>query len=81
MLVLRANSRTFPLPKSFICEGWGGEQNEVLTWICSTHTAGIFQTKALKIGKMLTKSSMQLGIKKPCHCHYSKFFVLRKSWQ
>ena len=54
-------------------------QNQILGWFCSTHTAGILQSKALKKGKILTKLSMEVGVK--WLYHYLTFVFLRKSWQ
>ena len=38
---------------------------------------GLFQSKALKIGIMLTKFSMQVGIKWPCHYGLTKFLAYK----
>ena len=63
VLVPRANGRSF-----FHCKGGGGRY-KIKYWYRSAPTIqlGVLQSKTLRIGIMLTKLSVQMGIKWPYH--------------
>ena len=79
MMVLRANSRFFPLyNRSFVRDGRGDSKSNIGMVLLHSYSWD-FAIKGSKKGKILTKLSMEVGVK--WLYHYLTFVFLRKSWQ